>query len=283
MPLVDGRALRKAREKKGSDFTQSRLSEEAKVDVSTISRAERQKTSRVRERTLKAFAKALDVDPKSLGPSREPERDVMKVRMEIGARNALTLVAYRYGVPREVIIEAAPLLFYIAAEQCLQQRQERITELRASAHALFDLQRAIRHLPAYWPIDNAAVGSEEKSIRAQDLFGTKVMEDAQQFMNEFDEDYEEADNNPFVSFLRDTLSRISNATDQAASVSCSPSSCRYRICAAEAADFVGSDPQAITAILLGVVALHELPNCSPEDRGEWAKAEFDRKFPDDDL
>jgi len=285
MAMLDGKMLAEARRKKG--WTQVELSDatKPKVDVSTISRIERGKPSRVRANTVRALAKALDVQPDNLGPTAEAERDVMKIRMETAARNALTLVALRYRISRESIIEVAPLLFFIAAEQSLKDRQKRITDVRSAADALFDLQRAVRHLPMHWPVDESAVSSEEQSIKARDLFGRKVLDDAQQFMGEFDADFDEAERNPFVEFLRDSLSKVSGSNEVAESVRWSPGLWpRYEICAEEAGTIVGNDAKAGHAILCGAAALHEMPKGAPQQRAEWAQAEFDRKYGDlDDL
>jgi transcriptional regulator with XRE-family HTH domain len=279
MAILNGKALTEARRKRG--WTQVELSEvtKPKVDVSTISRIERGKPTRVRANTLRALAKALDVQPESLCPAAEAERDVMKLRIEAAARNALTLVAHRYRIGRESIIEIAPLLFFIAAEQSLKERQNRIADVRASADALFDLYRGIPHLPPEWPIDEGAVSSEEQSIKARDLFGRKVLDDAQQFMSELDTGFDEAEQNPFVQFLRDSLSKASEANEVAGSVRWSPGLWpSYEICAEEAATIVGNDPKAAHAILCGAAALHEMPKGPPQQRAEWALAEFDRKY-----
>jgi transcriptional regulator with XRE-family HTH domain len=285
MAMLDGKVLADARREKG--WTQVELSDatKPKVDVSTISRIERGKPTRVRANTLRALAKALDVQPGNLCPAAEAERDVMKIRMETAARNALTLVALRYRISRENIIEVAPLLFFIAAEQSLKERQRRITDVRASADALFDLQRSIRHLPLHSPVDESAVSSEEHSIKARDLFGRKVLEDRQQFMSELDTDFDEAEQNPFVEFLRDSLSKVSDSNELAGSVRWSPGLWpSYEICAEEAATIVGNDAKAARAILCGAAALHEMPKGTPEQRLEWAQGEFDRKDRDfDDL
>jgi transcriptional regulator with XRE-family HTH domain len=279
MAILNGKELTEARRKKG--WTQVELSEatKPKVDVSTISRIERGKPTRVRTNTLRALAKALDVQPKSLCPAAEAEREVMKLRIETAARNALTLVALRYRISRESVIEIAPLLFFIAAEQSLKERQSRIADVRASADTLFDLYRGIPHLPPEWPVDERAVSSEEQSIEARDLFGKKVLDDAQIFMSELNDDFDEAEQNPFVTFLRNSLSKINTSTELAESVQWTPGLWpSYKICSEEAANVVGNDTTATLAILCGAAALHEMPKGSPEQRAEWARAEFDRKF-----
>jgi transcriptional regulator with XRE-family HTH domain len=285
MAVLDGKVLAEVRGKKG--WTQVELSEATKprVNVSTISRIERGKPTRARANTLRALAKALDVQPERLCREVEAERDVMKLRIESAARNALTLAALRYGISRESIIEIAPLLFFIFAEQSLQQRQKCIGELRASADALFDLLRGIRHLPKYFIIDEDAVCSEEGSIEARDLFGEKVLEDAGQFRGSLGADFDDAEHNPFVTFLRDSLSRVSNSPKMAESVRWPPGLWpSYEICTEEAARIVGNDAKAARAILCGAAALHEMPKGSQQQRADWAQAELDRKFGDfDDL
>ncbi len=285
MAILNGKALTEARRKKG--WTQVELSDatKPKVDVSTISRIERGKPTRVRANTLRALAKALDVQPESLCPAAEAERDVIKLRIETAARNALTLVALRYRISRESIIEIAPLLFFIAAEQSLKERQGRIANVRASADALFDLYRGIPHLPPEWPVDEGAVSSEEQSIKARDLFGKRVLDDAQQFMSELNDDFDEAEHNPFVTFLRDSLSKIDTSTELAESVRWAPGLWpSYQICSEEVASIVGNDAKAAQSIVCGAAALHEMPKGPPEQRADWARAEFDRKYGDlDDL
>jgi transcriptional regulator with XRE-family HTH domain len=281
MAILDPKKLVEARRAKG--WTQVQLSEATKprIVVSTISRIERGKPTRIRESTLKQLGRALGVDPQTLCQGAEPEREVVKLRVESAARNALTLVALRYGVSREDIVEIAPLLFHIAAKECLQERRKRVAEVRDAANALFFLQGEIRHLPPRWPIDEGALSSEEKSIEARDLFGTQVAEEAGQFLNEYADEYDEAEHNPFASFLRNALAKIGDSQEEAESFRwCPPLWPRYEICAKEAAELVGGDTKAAQAILNGAAALHEMPKGSPAERAEWGRAEFDRKYGD---
>lgn len=274
MPTLKSTALVEARKKKG--WTQAELSEATKpqINISTISRIERSKETRVRERTLKDLCHALGVSPADLCPTTEVERDPVKLRLESGARNALTLVALRYQVSRENIVELAPLLFFIAAEKCLKERHRRIVELQSAADSLCDMQRKVRHLPVHWPLDEGAMASEKQSIAARDLFGTEVVDDAQQFLNERDEKYEEAEHNPFVAFLRCTLVEAGGSESDAETVTWAGSP-EYEICGEEAAALVGGDDIAARAILWGLAALHEMPKGSPAERAEWARSTLD--------
>jgi transcriptional regulator with XRE-family HTH domain len=284
MAILNGKALKEARAKKG--WTQAELSEATGVDISTISRIERDKPNRVQANTLKALAKALDVSPGNLSPAAaEAERDVVKFRIEAGARNALRLVAHRYGITQENIVEIAPLLFFIAAEKSLEERKRHLSNVYIAAGNLDDRQREIRHLPRHIPVDHEALSREEASINARDLFGEKVLENANKFLSDYDRDFDEAEQNPFVSFLQDSVSAVSNSAKIADSIRW-PSGLwpRYKICAEEAARIVGNDADAVHAILCGAAALHEMPRATPQQRAEWANAEFRRKYGDlDDL
>jgi transcriptional regulator with XRE-family HTH domain len=166
MPIVDGKALRKAREEK--EWSQKQLSDATKIDVSTISRIERGRR-RVRRHTVNQLCGALGANQTDLAPRQEPERDVVKFRIKSAARNALTLVARRYRVPREQIVECAPLLFYIAAEQSLQKRREALDAYRDAALTVY--AAAIPHLPlSMQTADVMAADLEERSIKNRDLF-----------------------------------------------------------------------------------------------------------------
>jgi hypothetical protein len=195
----------------------------------------------------------------------------MKLRISSRARNALTLVARRYNIGREEIVEIAPLLLFIAAEQSLIERKKHVDEVSASADELLDLQSGIRHLPVASPLDYEALDGEKKSIRARDLFGETALEDVGVIAADFE--YDEAEDNPFVTYLRDSLAKVSNSPEVAKSVSWWPGfGPSYEICTEEASSIVGGDTKAARAIVSGDAALHEMPKAySPEQRAEWAR------------
>jgi transcriptional regulator with XRE-family HTH domain len=253
MPIVDGTALAAARNKK--NWTQLELSEatKPKINVSTISRIERGK-SKVQRRVLNELCRALGVSPTDLATHQEPERDVVKFRVEHAARNALTLVARRYRVPRERIIERAPLLFYIAAEQSLRKRREALDAFRGAADEVY--AAAIPHLPlSMQTVDIEASGLEERSIKKRDLFGLELEGCAE--------------DDPFDAFLRERLAehQQSDAEDPLS-----------RFCKEEAAELVDGDTEATNAILCGTAPLHEMPKGSPAERAQWARDRHYRAF-----
>ena len=269
MAIIDGKALLAARQKKA--WTQAELSEATKIDISTISRIERAKPTRVRGRTLKVLASALGVVPDSLCRTSEVERDTMKMDLTYVARNALTLVARRYGIEPEEIVEMAPLLFFVAAEQSLQERRGRIAELRASADVLARLQSEVPHLPLKnMGIDEDKVGWEEISINENDIFGG---------VSDGDEPdgYDREKQNPFVMFLRDKLAKVSNWSFLAEKIEWDPElRPNYWVCLEEAAAIVGGDEEALRAILVGEAALHKMPEGSPEEKAAWVRGEAER-------
>jgi transcriptional regulator with XRE-family HTH domain len=278
MTNISGRALKEERKRKG--WSQNELSEATRprVDVSTISRIERGQPTRTRTNTLSALANALGVKPDVLCTRIEMDRDVMKLRIETAARNALALVARRYGVSRENIVGVAPLLFFIVAEQSLRQRREDIVALRASTDALRDLQREFPHLPLTSPVEEEAFTREEKSIEVRDLFGRKVFDGARPSEVYAYLDYDEESENPFINFLRRNLAAISSSEVVESVQWAAGFSPRYEICADEAVEIFGGDKEAARVILCGAVALHEMPKASPEDRASWARVEYDRKY-----
>ena len=265
--ILNAKAVRDAREKEG--WTQLQLSEATKINISTISRIERGKPTRVRDRTHKELARALGVSPEELCPPPVAEREVMKLRVGSAARNALALVARRYQVSREQVIDAAPLLFFIIAEQSLQQRGKRLDQLREAEDAARGA--ALPHLP-YYSGDSRALDFEARSIKARDLFGTIIAENVGE---PSDPDWHEEEGNPFAAFLSEAL----GASEPGEAVSWTryhgPS---YAICEEEVAALVGGDEEAAQAIFSGAAALHEMPaeirKSSLEERAKWARAQI---------
>lgn len=270
---VLGSELEKARKRLG--WTQEELSKKCGVNVSTIYRLERDKPTRIRASTLERLSAVMGVRPSDLTQKAapEPERDFMKVRIGSAARNALALVASRYRVPRERIIEIAPLLFLVAAEASLLGRRANVRELRAAENAVYEA--AIPHLYRTAAVDAEAVELEEKSIAARDLFA-ELVED--RGSGNDDSDYDRSKDNPFARYLSQLLNEVVGSDERVEPVHWGarggPS---YQICTEEALRLTGGDEEAAKAILSGDAALHERPKpANSEQIAEWAKAERDR-------
>src|SRR5262249_17030202 len=131
MPNVVGFTVKRLRKAKGLSLEQ--LANRSKIDKGTIWRLEQGNHADTREHTVQNLARALGVDVAVLtGKSPAPEIDddskyflMSKLRFRISDRacNAMFLVAERYRVAQQDIVELAPFLFYCAAEASLSQRR----------------------------------------------------------------------------------------------------------------------------------------------------------------
>jgi hypothetical protein len=82
--------------------------------------------------------------------------------------------------------------------------------------------------------------------------------------------------------LRENLAKVVNS-DAAESLRWPPGLWpSYDICTEEAAKIVANDAKAARAIVCGAAALHEMPKGSPQQKADWARAEYDRKYGDPD-
>jgi transcriptional regulator with XRE-family HTH domain len=279
---VNGDRIRVLRSKRG--LSQKELAGKVKVDPGTVSRWERGEIDRVRHDVLGRVRSALGASeaeicgegplPESLSAQegRQPKGQ-MNLSIDTACRNALSLVALRYGVTRQQIVEAAPLLFYIVAEQSLQHRRNRLAALRDASYAVFDAAPA--HLPPYWPVDEEALKAEQESINARDLFGTRVGETVGEPETE---SWDPARENPFSVFLTAALTAINPSAEPVSwEDRWEPA---YRICTEEIAAILGNDDEATNAILSGAAALHEMPpeirKSGPAELAEWARSESRR-------
>ncbi|RNJ50932.1 helix-turn-helix domain-containing protein [Methylocystis hirsuta] len=269
-------------------LSQKELARKMNVDVGTVSRWERGKSKRIRRDAFGKLCSALDVAqdeicgdgplPENRTESREPQKGQMNLSVDAACRNALSLVALRYRVTRQQIVEAAPLLFFIAAEKSLQERCKRLDALQAAADAVYEAYPP--HLPIPASVDEETLECERRSIEAHDLFGSIVTDNVNVGAH-YAEGWDEGESNSLTVFLKASLADVSDsATFEHWQPGLWP---RYEICAEEAAKVVGGDAKATRAILDGAAALHEMPKASPQERAEWSRAEFDRKYGDLDC
>jgi transcriptional regulator with XRE-family HTH domain len=291
-------------------FSQKELAGKVGVDSGTVSRWERVsgkgRVDRLRQDIFGRLCVALDSTADEIcggGPlpqgdtAREPvSKGQMNLSIDTACRNALSLVALRYGVTRQQIVEAAPLLFFIAAEQSLSEREKRLRDLRDEADA--ELQEAITQKLASGAgqsrdarlgtlresleatLDDAGVhevwlGYEEASIENRDPFGS-VAEGI--WMENPHPSLQYADGTAIAAALTDALAGVSATAEP---VRWEPRATpRYRICADEAQALVGDDNEAAEAILSGAAALHDMPSqvrkSSPAERAQWARSELQR-------
>lgn len=276
MPMTLSRKINP--ERLGALIAKSRLSQKelaAKIgaDVGTLSRWKRGKIGVIRSGKLAKLCEALGTTPSELcaeGPLPEAvaagdtaRRGQVTMMLDTSCRNALALVARRYGVTRQQIVEIAPLLFAITAEQALAERGEWLDAYRdAPPPHLRDLRG-----PSVED-DEALLEVEARSIKQRDLFAMQV--------GGWDEHHHK--NNPFARFLSERLSKtgLKSGTRVIWDEGEAP---RYWIGIDELIDLLGRDKDVLKLVLSGRVALAEMPadtrKAAPEIRALWVKEKAD--------
>lgn len=183
---IDPDALRAARERRG--LTQAQLADALGCDKDTVSRWERGRSRRLHPRHRESLCAALGVGWHALADAGSGAPDGISGD---DVHTAFRLAAERYGIGVRDVMEAAPLLFAVAAERSLAERRRRLDAARAEAESA---GRALADKAPYFGRAVAeAVRREEKSIAENDIFGRLVR---------FDADGED-DRGPFALFVRD--------------------------------------------------------------------------------
>lgn len=216
--VIDPDALKAARKRRG--MTQQQLAKKLECTKDTVSRWERGKHSRVWSHLRERFPKALGVSFEELTrpPERkteEPDRVEMRLTVNRATRNALRLVALRYGVRSADIVNLAPLLFLFVAELSLLERKRWLEDAEEAQEAFWKmgqesdeklhktpLGKIINNSWLDWNDDIPSVedvlAAERRSINVRDLFG----ENYQQLLGDYEDVSEQvAEKNPFSNFI----------------------------------------------------------------------------------
>lgn len=262
------------------------------INRATIHRIERGKTGRNNQHTIAKLANALKIEVNELTASSAESdatatdeilysRSQMNVRVSHESRNALALVGMRYGVRPVDVVEFAPLLFYIVAEESLRARQASLTVLAEARKAVQAMDGHFPHLSerlvSDWQADDIEL-LEETSIRKRDLLG-RMLDDETSIPETRPVEYDEGEHNPFVAHLRTRLAVLESEEAPAGAMEdwydgWPP---RYLICRPEALDYFGGDEEIADDIVNGIIGLHELPRemralDQQEARVAWARA-----------
>lgn len=272
---INPERLRQLRSK--MKLSQKELSGRIDVDVGTLSRWERGEVTRLRRSSVGKLCDVLNATEAELcgdGPlsdarASRPElpQDQLNLIINTACRNAMALVAKRYDVTRQQIVEIAPLLFHIVAEESLQKREQALRdteELMQAAEAACP-----SHLsPDIFYRDDDDLEAERESIKARDLFADVVT------MNTGHEI--PATDNPFATFLAERLAPFSpfkKDSKKFRAVDWDGGDPLYFICRDEIMELVGGNKDAIKLILTGQVGLHEMPGeirrSTPEAKAQW--------------
>jgi len=175
MARINPLILKRQREKLG--FSLEDLAARSGIDKGTIYRIEAGKPGRNARNTIAKLANALKFSPDELVATKvdDPDgtetvlysRSQLNVRISHEARNALAFVGQRYGVRPIDIIEFAPLLFHLVAEESLRSRRDSLERLRTAREAVSAMQGNFPHITERlmndWQADEMEF-AEERSI-----------------------------------------------------------------------------------------------------------------------
>ena len=265
---IDGKVLKQLRGAKG--WSLEELGRKTGLDKQTLHRLEngQRKKSRVRTRQLlsQALGVAEDVLTGEVAAARPEPLEIFLRKFQVNARlgqcarNALSLVAVRYGVQTSQILELAPFFFFLEAERSLRARRERLDKIDALLAEVESLRTDFPQLPrlAFYrasdALEHGALEHERASVQKNDLFG-RIVDDAP--IHSKDDSYDDDAENPFVSFLKQKIAELDvGAEFRSMTASGSPD---YRICTDVVAGLVDGDSDAVEAILSGDAQLHEMP------------------------
>ena len=212
---IDPKRLTELRKRKRLNRVQ--LADKARLSQRQIARLESEVLPRstARDRTVNNLAKALDVEPgvltgemsmptanerlpDQLGPSRQVSA---WVQPEVGL--AYALIKRRYGVNLTTLVNAAPLMFVLLAENSFVWRREKLKEVEEATERLDSSgSRHLRHTYVGAGRANEGTYVERRSIEMRDLFGEDIFKDL------LEQGYEADSTNPFAEFLCDIAARI---------------------------------------------------------------------------
>ena len=262
------------------NWSRDQLSREAHIHKSTLYRIEKGQ-QRPNGHTVDSVAKALGVTAKelwgdvaqldtSIGPGRQNFSRRMAIRNQ--TMNALAMTALRYRTPPATILEAAPLLFCLAAEASLRKRSERLSDVLTKIEDVGNASKDFPHIPRsgffHW---YEAFDVESASIAKRDLFARHV-ENAE-IHEDDDGSYESDEQNPFVQYLKDWAAEL----DAGIEISSWPfwAGPDYVVGRDQALAFVGGNEAAAQAIMLGTAPVNLMnrdlgTNATPETRADWA-------------
>lgn len=267
--------IRRLRER--ANLTLDELAAKASVDRGTINRLETGRQAVPRASTVRKLAEALGVSSETLSAGSDDEdaalpsfvrKTQMNVRIADDTRNALNLMAIRYGVKASHILHLAPLLFNWAAEASLKQRRRHLEEAhqRLAQLAALDGPKHLQH-PAdqNWRSEEA-LEEERRSIEKRDLFGLLLSDEALR------DRYEESEHNPMAQFL----SQLAKETGEGVEFEhWSPhwSHPGYTLGLDTATELAGGNEEAGWQIANGNAPLHDMPK-SVRDGGGGAIAQW---------
>lgn len=251
---------------------QGELAQRSGISKDTISRLERGVLPGNRKHTIDQLSKALEVPPGVLtgelplpdagkGRRRESRRQA-QVKVSGNALNALFLVARRYNVPMIRIIEIAPILFALAAEESLEMRRENLEKMKAYYEGFFPMNHV-----------STILKSKENADIVFDLESSLIeKKDVMSIIN--DPEHDHILHAPFENYIQN---KLLYTEEEIMLWEFNNKGVLYDICSKEISDIVDGDASAKEAIWFGDVMLSEVPRHLWQDdtsaeRLAWIKA-----------
>ena len=264
--------------------SQEWVARRARINKRHLQRMEswKEETIQVRSRTGEALAKALNVSIEVLTGERElpafspagsrtgDSKDVRQTTVRLDAQSTLNydLIERRYGVKLQEVVNIAPLLFVIHAEQSLRRRKRVYKAKRNAVEQLSQLSASFPKLHSLigaedvdeWYEDSDQHLSELDSIGCNDLFAERVR-------FEFEGD---GSPNPFVAHLDEVLetfdapslaniARFEGIPFDAVMYFPGDRLPEHEVCRSDLVELTGADPDAMLALKFGVVRVRDIP------------------------
>jgi transcriptional regulator with XRE-family HTH domain len=301
MSTINPQTLSHLRRKR--DWSLSELAEKSGINKSTIHRIEKGGPSKRghNDHTIKQLAKALGSKMDDLcAPLREDEaqsepdrlfrrRSTPGLKMSDASQNALQLVAIRYGVKPEEVLDIAPLLFDLVAMESLINRAMQLREFNEQKAILAGLGSSFPHMSEklFESADADEIeGAESRSIELMDVLGQFICDKHLPY------DYDEETDNPLVTFLRNQAQKVAEKSSWKGDVEgWSFNGPTYTICEDLATGLAAKDHKIAHSILSGHVKIADMPSGllaadKVAERLEWLREseeawqrDFERTFP----
>jgi transcriptional regulator with XRE-family HTH domain len=228
-------------------------------------------------KTVFALANALDVSPDDLAGKIRRKSDApvpltegadtwhsprsqINVRIDHATRNAIHIIAARYGVKIQQIVKLAPLLFLCVAEQSLARRRAKLEALAQNEREAFEIGKGLGHLSnVIWanPYLETIAECERASIDKRDIFARDLFEKTDEVCSQqfYDNEYSK---NPFAIFLKDF---VRGSTPLIQVDQCGPHADTTSLTTEKLfEELYPDDPILVMGLANGIVGLHEIPH-----------------------
>ncbi len=192
---------------KANYHTQVALAEKLGCKVDQVNRWENGRTKKPNSRLLQELLKSLKVSwedltqppPKEASAARNVSGIQLNRRVDASTRTALEVVSMIYGVRWRDILELAPLMFLILAQQSLKAREKALNDARERLDEAVSLaNRSLFYIPGgfrEFHSEEELLSEEEDSIKRRKVFQPYY-------------DFDGIEYSPFASHLQDLFEEL---------------------------------------------------------------------------